>query len=258
MTMKNEKDTDITRRRLTHSELLELRRWNTPTVYNGWEQITEHDAGRDGFNLEETIDFMPQMGAMVGYAVTVVCEPSNLAHRKNNPNGWSEYWRYVASVPGPKIVVAQDLDKPRFVGSFWGEVNANTHRSLGCVGTIADGCIRDVDDMFYAGFKALARRLCVGHAYSWPVRWGCEVEVFGRQVKPGQLIHADKHGFIVIPEEDEGLLLEAARFMDANECQTMIATAREAAGLPLDEVVGRLEAAKRAFSDNVKEKFKSR
>jgi 4-hydroxy-4-methyl-2-oxoglutarate aldolase len=52
--------------RLTHGELLELRRWNTPTIYNGWEQVTKHDAGREGFNLEETIDFMPQMGAMVG------------------------------------------------------------------------------------------------------------------------------------------------------------------------------------------------
>jgi 4-hydroxy-4-methyl-2-oxoglutarate aldolase len=81
------------------------------------------------------------------------------------------------------------------------------------------------------------------------------VEVFGRQVKPGQLIHADKHGFMVIPEEDEALLLEAARFMDTNECQTVIAAAREAAGLPLDEVVARLEAAKREFSDNVKAKF---
>jgi len=242
--------------RLTHGELLELRRWNTPTIYNGWEQITKHDAGRDGFNLEETTDFMPQMGAMVGYTVTAVCEPGNPAHRQANPNAWDEYRSYIASVPGPKIVVVQDLDKPHFVGSFWGEVNANIHRALGCVGTIADGCIRDVDEMYYAGFKALARRLCVGHAYSWPVRWNCEVEVFGRQVKPGQLIHADKHGFMVIPEEDEALLPYAARFMDTNECQTLIAAARESAGLPLAEVVARLAAARRQFVANVKEKFK--
>src|SRR5262245_22487924 len=110
--------------RLTHGELLELRRWNTPTIYNGWEQVTRHDAGCDGFNLEETVDYMPQMGAMVGYAVTVVCEPSNPAHKRNHPQSLSEYRRYVASVPGPKIVVVQDLDKPGFVGSYWGEVNA--------------------------------------------------------------------------------------------------------------------------------------
>jgi hypothetical protein len=112
--------------------------------------------------------------------------------------------------------------------------------------------------MCYAGFKALARRLCVGHAYSWPVRWGGEVEVFGRRVRPGQLIHADKHGFLVVPEEDEAPLLEAARFMDMNECHTLIPAARESAGLPLDQVVARLEAAKRKFGENVKEKFKKR
>jgi len=243
-------------RRMTHSELLELRRWNTPTIYNGWEQITKHDAGRDGFNLEETVDFMPQMGAMVGYAVTVVCEPGNAEHKKTNPNAANEYRRYVASVPGPKIVVVQDLDKPNFVGAFWGEVNANLHRALGCVGTIIDGCIRDVDDMYYAGFKALAKRMCVGHAHSWPVRWGCDVDVFGRRVKPGQLIHADKHGFLVIPEEDEARLLDAARFMDSNECQTLIAAARESTGLPLEEVAARLESAGRRFRENVTAKFR--
>ena len=244
--------------RLTHAELLELRRWNTPTIYNGWEQVTKHDAGREGFNLEETFDFMPQMGSMVGYAVTVVCEPGNPEHRRNNPNGWTEYYRYVANSPGPKIVVVQDLNKPHFVGAFWGEINANTHRALGCVGTITDGCIRDLDEMCYAGFKALARRLCVGHAYSWPARWGCEVEVFGRPVKPGQLIHADKHGYLVIPEEDEAALLEAARFMDTNECRTLLSTARESAGLPFPEVLSRLESARSRFGENVKSRFKKR
>ena len=62
----------------------------------------------------------------------------------------------------------QDLDKPRVIGSFWGEVNSNIHRALGCVGTITDGAIRDVDEMTNAGFKALARRLCVGHALVHP------------------------------------------------------------------------------------------
>ena len=103
---------------LSHGDLLQLKRWNTPTIYNGWEQITKQDRTRDAINLEETRDFMPQMGPMVGYAVTVVVEPSKAEHRKNNPNAWSEYRRYVASVSGPKIVVVQDLDKPRVIGSL--------------------------------------------------------------------------------------------------------------------------------------------
>ncbi len=96
------------------------------------------------------------------------------------------------------------------------------HRALGCVGTITDGAVRDIDEMTDAGFKALARRLCVGHAFVHPVRWGCEVEVFGTKVSPGDLIHADKHGFLVIAPEEQERLLDAATFMDRNECETVI------------------------------------
>jgi regulator of RNase E activity RraA len=243
-------------RTLTHSDLLQLKRWNTPTIYNGWEQLTKRNPAADAFNVEETRDFMPQMGPMVGYAVTIVIEPSNQKHREANPNGWAEYRRYIASVPGPKIVVVQDLDKPRVVGSLWGEVSSNMHRSLGCVGTITDGAIRDLDEMTNAGFKALARRLCVGHAFVAPVRFNCEVEVFGRKVSPGDLIHADKHGFLVVAPDEQAGLLEAARFMDGNECSTIIPVVRDTAGRSSEEVVAKMDAAIAQFSQNVKAKFK--
>lgn len=240
---------------LTRAQLLELRRWNTPTIFNGWEQVTSRDVTREGINIEPVTDFMPQMGAMVGYAITVVCEPGNPAHSQANPNAWTEYRKYAASIPGPKIVVVQDLDKPDHVGAFWGEVNANIHRSLDCVGTITDGCIRDVDDMCYAGFKALASRLCVGHAYSVPVRWDCAVDVFGQRVESGQLIHADKHGFLAVSREDEPGLLEAARFLDSAECQTMIQAARSCSGMTAAETLARIEDACAEYRRQVQEKF---
>ena len=240
---------------LSHADLLKLKRWNTPTIYNGWEQITRHDIAGDAFNVEETHDFMPQMGPMVGYAVTIVIEPSKPEHKRNQAAS-AEYRRYVASVPGPKIVVVQDLDKPRVIGSLWGEVNSNMHRALGCVGTITDGAIRDVDEMTNAGFKALAQRLCVGHAHVCPVGWNCEVEVFGRKVSPGQLIHADKHGFLAVPPEDESSLLEAALFMDNNECNTVIAAARGCAGLTPQAAVDHINQAAKEFSQATTERFK--
>ena len=240
---------------LTHAELLQLKRWNTPTIYNGWEQITRHNPAHDAFNLEEARDFMPQMGPMVGYAVTLVVEPSNSKH-KQNASARGEYLKYLASAPGPKIAVVQDLDKPQVVGSFWGEVQSNTHRALGCVGTITDGAVRDVDEMTNAGLKALARRMCVGHAHVVPVRWNCEVEVFGRKIQPGQLIHADKHGFMAIPPEDEARLLDAARFMDTNECNTVIAAARGSAGLPVEEVLKNVERARAEYRAAADKKFR--
>jgi regulator of RNase E activity RraA len=129
------------------------------------------------------------------------------------------------------------------------------YRAFGCVGAIVDGAVRDVDEMTQAGFKALARRMCVGHCFAHPVRWGCDVEVFGTRVQPGQLIHADKHGFLVVPKGEERGLLEASRFMDSNECDTMIAAAREALQLPVSEALPHVDKACAAFGKNTAARF---
>lgn len=237
---------------LTYAQMLKLKRWNTPTIYNGWEAITKAERLSLRCNRDETRDFMPQMGPMIGYAITVKCQPGNKEHYNDNAAKWSEYRHYVASLPGPKIVVMQDLDSPQaIIGSFWGEVNANMHKALGCVGTITEGAIRDVDEMTNAGFKALARRLCVGHAYSVPVSWGESVTVFGCAIQSGDLIHSDKHGFMVIPEEDQEHLVESVAFMDENECLTTIGAARQSAGKPYAEILADLDRASAEFGRNV-------
>jgi 4-hydroxy-4-methyl-2-oxoglutarate aldolase len=243
--------------RIPFESILQLKRWNTPTVYNGWEAITGHPR-TTCFNMESLRDYMPEMGPMAGFAVTVVVEPSVRDHAERNPNAWSEYRRYVASVPGPKIVVVQDLDKPFAVGAFWGEVNASTHRALGCVGSIIDGPSRDIDEIRDAGFKVIGRDLCVGHAWSVPVRWNCEVEVFGCTIKPGQLVHADKHGFLAIPEEDENAVLEASDFLDRNECETVIAAAKSASGKTMEEILAEMDAAGKRYDENVRDHFGKR
>lgn len=217
-------------RPFTYAELLNLKRWNTPTIYNGWERVTRLERTEGRFNREPMQDYMPQMGIMVGYAVTVEVEPSNPKHQIENPNAAIAYMEFLAGFTGPLIVVVKDLDSPH-IGSFWGEINANLHKALGCVGTITDGAVRDLDEMTNAGLKALAKQMCVGHAYSTPVRWGREVEVFGCKVRTGDLIHADKHGFMAIDPADFPHLLEATRFMDQNECDNLLNCSRAAAGM---------------------------
>lgn len=243
---------------LNTGELLALQRLTTPTVYNGWEQITAHNTATDGFNLQATHDFMPGVGPIAGYAVTVVIQPSDPEPPQRNRRAYLDYLGYVASVPGPKIVVVQDLDAPRPVGSFWGEVNSSCHRALGGVGTITDGAIRDVEEMAGIGFKALARQLCVGHACSCPIRWGCEVEVFGRRIQPGQLIHADRHGFLAIPPEDEGRLLAAATALDTLEGQHLTAAARDAVGQTPQQALAAIEAGLDGFLAAARERFGGR
>ena len=240
-------------KRLPHADLFGLARWNTPTIYNGLEQLAPKDLHLL-VNREETRDFMPHQGPMIGYAVTVVIQPGNPEHKKNM-TAWSEYRAYMGNMPGPKIVVVQDLDKPDAYGAFWGEVNSNRHRALGCVGTITDGAVRDLDEMNTSGFKAIARRMCVGHAFSTPVRWNCEVEVFGTRVRPGDLIHADKHGFIIIPHAQQEHILEATRFMDAGECESVIPSGRDTTGKSISEILDRINSSNAEYARRTKEKF---
>jgi len=98
----------------------------------------------------------------------------------------------------------------------------------------------------------------VGHAWSTPVRWGCDVEVFGCPVAPGRLVHADKHGFLVIPEEDEERLLEAARYLDSCECRTLIPAARSSAGKSTEEMLSDMDAADREYRRLVDTKLRGK
>ena len=239
---------------LPTADLHKLQRWNTPTISNALEQVTRADP-LSLFNREETRDFMPEMGPMIGHAVTVVISGGDPGPKREHPGNFSLYRSYLASIPGPKIVVVQDLDKPACHGSLWGEVSSNTARALGCVGTITDGAIRDLDEMKTAGFKAIARRLAVSHAHCWPLRWGEPVEVFGTAVRPGQLIHADKHGFILVPEDAVDRLLEAARFMDDRECETLIDSGRSVAGRTLPEILAAMDGANARFAAAVQREY---
>lgn len=237
---------------LSLSDILNLKRWNTPSVYNGWEQITKGDRNEGRFNRFPCHDYMEHMGVMVGYAATLIIEPSNPEHQRNNPNAQQEYMEYLESLRRPIIVVVQDLDSPH-IGSFWGEVNANMHKAMGCVGTITDGAIRDLDEMTNSGFKAIAKQLCVGHAYSTPVKWGIEIDVFGTRVKPGDLLHADKHGFMAFDADETKDLLEAIRFMDANECDQLLSLSRTAAGIPTKDFISEYAKRVKGFQRNTRQ-----
>lgn len=226
---------NVRRKLQTTTTLLQLLKWNTPTVYNGWEQITKNpNYGRECFNLEPIQDHSPEMGPMVGYAVTVKIHPGDVGIvAKHGAIGRKGMWSFMSSLPTdiPKIVVVEDLTKPVIYGSMWGEVNATFFKSVGALGCITDGGVRDLDEMKNVGFHAMSRGLTISHSYGVPpLEWDVPVSAFGVTVRPGQLIHADKHGFLVVPEEDEEKLLEATEFMDLMERKYVITPGREGVG----------------------------
>ena len=219
---------------LTRGQIKTLTRHNSPTIANSMGVLSKRKK-TEGFNLDPTVDYMPEMGAMCGFAVTVKYQASQ-EHLEQSVD-FMDYFKWMISLPDPKIVVIQDLDAPDgIVGSFWGECNANKHKPFGCVGTITDGAIRDLHEMKNAGFKAIARRLCVAPAYGKVVDFDCPVNVFGCEIKTGKLIHADHHGFITIPPEAAEQMDKVCSFYDRAELEYVISVCRKQ-GVTFEDLV---------------------
>jgi regulator of RNase E activity RraA len=113
----------------------------------------------------------------------------------------SEWWNHILSVPGPRVVVLEDLDDPPGLGAFIGEVNANILRALGCVGLVTNGSVRDLQDVRLTGLQLFAGNVSVSHAYAHIFDFGGPVIVGGLTIEPGDLIHGDRHGIQTIPLE---------------------------------------------------------
>ncbi len=175
-----------------------LTRYNTPTVANAIElfELRPRSQGflRPGFQC-----LQPSMAPIAGFAST--CTISSQTFESFGRREVFDYWEHVESIPGPRIAVVQDLDPYPSLGSFWGEVNSNVHKALGCIGTVTNSGIRDVDEMRAAGFQALYRHLCVSHSYIHVTDFGKPVNIEGLVVKPGDLIQVDQHGGLVVPLE---------------------------------------------------------
>jgi len=104
-------------------------------------------------------------------------------------------------------------------------VQANIHRALGCVGTVTDGSVRDLDEVRALGFQFAAAHVSVSHAYVHMVDFGLPVKVGGLWVKPGDLIHADQHGALTIPPEIAERVPQGVAKVEADE-RTIISFCR--------------------------------
>src|SRR4051794_4200580 len=176
---------------LSAEQLEELRRFNSPTISNAIEVFNVRPRNV-GFLPHQIRCMFPDMPPIVGYAVTA---QTRAAYTPTpGPDLLSDYLRYVAAQPGPKIAVGQDLDDPPGLGAQFGEVTATIHRKLGCVGHVTSGCPRDLDEVRALDFQLFGLNPCVSHAYVRLEDFGKPVWLAGVEVRPGDLLHADKHG----------------------------------------------------------------
>ncbi len=210
------------------SDLDVLTKWDTPTICNALEVVVP-ERRATGFTTQAFTCLDPKLPPMVGYARTTTIRASTPSEESADAlkSRRARYYEYVADPPRPTIAVVQDLDAAPGFGAFWGEVNTAVHRGLGCVGGVTNGSMRDLDDCA-PGFQLLAGKVGPSHAHVHIVDFGSPVTIFGMQVLHDDIIHADRHGAVVIPAKAvkelpaavellvrrEAVILKAARSAD--------------------------------------------
>lgn len=204
---------------LSEDQLENIRNFSTCSVANAIESF-DLRSRNTGFMGPEIKSVFPGMPHMIGYAVTAVIT-ADMPPSKNMNVSRIDLIEAILRTPEPRIVVIKDLDYPNVIGSFWGEVQANIHRSVGCVGTITDGGVRDLDELRRLQFNAFATNILVSHAYVHLVDVDIPINVGGLDVNPGDLLLGDQHGVTGIPLEIAKDIPEAVKLVENRE-QEMI------------------------------------
>lgn len=141
----------------------------------------------------------PHFSPMLGYAVTGRIRTSSAPMRGRCYYDRIDWWNYVASIPGPRVMVLQDCDHRPGIGALVGEIHAAIGMALNCVGYVTNGAVRDLPAVEAQGFHLFAGSVAVSHAYAHIVEMGDPVELGGLKIMPGDLIHGDRHGVHTIP-----------------------------------------------------------
>jgi len=158
-------------------------------------------------------DFPP----LVGYAATIQVRTSDPPMEGESYYYRLDWLEHVLSVPAPRILVMQDADRHPGLGSFIGDVHANILRALGCTGVVTNGAVRNVEALRALEFQAFAGNLSVSHAFAHIFDFGKPVEIAHLQVRPGDLLHGDRHGVQTVPLEIARKIPDMARKMIAEE-----------------------------------------
>jgi len=184
--------------RLTDDQLDELRRIDSPTIANAIELflVRPRVEGYAGWELRCAF---PELGSLVGYAVT--CTSDTTTESRGGDRGLLRLWEAVEAAPKPAVIVMKDIGPERSRSAHMGEVMATTARSLGAVGCVSDGGLRDVVEVRALGFHYFCPGFVVSHGNPVICDVNVPVALDGMAVAPGDLLHGDVNGILVIPSE---------------------------------------------------------
>jgi 4-hydroxy-4-methyl-2-oxoglutarate aldolase len=194
----------------------ELRRLDSCSVANAIEKFGVR-LRNSGFADSSVRCIFEDFPPLVGYAATVRVKTS-----EPPMEGDSYYYRldwldHLSSVPSPRVLVVEDMDPHPGLGSFIGDVHANILRALGCIGVVTNGAVRNVEAARALQFQMFAGNLSVSHAFAHVFDFGGPVQVGNMQVRPGDLLHGDRHGVQTIPIEIAQKIPAVAQRMSGEE-----------------------------------------
>lgn len=174
---------------------------DTPTVCNAIE-VAQGQRGFNRFTRGTMQHSKPGEPAIVGFARTARIAglaPSNEPQEVIRDRRML-YFRAMACGQGPTVAVIEDVDYPNCIAGWWGEVHVAVHKGLGLNGAVTNGVMRDLD-VLDEGFPILAGSIGPSHGYVHVVDIGTQVNILGLRVAENELIHADRHGALVIPHD---------------------------------------------------------
>jgi len=202
------------------ADLEKIRALDTCTVSNAIERLNIR-LRNEGFIAGSVRCRFPNLGPMLGYAVTGRIRSSSPPMSGRCYYDRMDFWNYLATMPEPRVMVLQDVDHAPGFGAFVGEIHATICQALHCVGYISNGAVRDLPAVRALGFHLFAGSVAVSHAYAHLIEFGEPVEIGGLKICPGDLMHGDRHGVQTIPPNFISEITEEAARIQCAERELM-------------------------------------
>jgi len=184
---------------LTSEEMEKLRSLNSCQVSDAIDTFNVR-LRNEGYMDPSVRCVFPNLPPMVGYAATARVRTAEPPMAEKNYLNRFDWWKYLLTIPAPRVVVIEDLDRRPGRGSCAGEVHAHIYKALGCAGLVTNGAVRDLEAAESIGFCFFSGTITVSRAYYHMVDFGTPVEVGSLKIQPGTLLHGDRHGVLLVPE----------------------------------------------------------
>jgi regulator of RNase E activity RraA len=183
---------------LSDADFERIRELSTCTVSNAIEKLNVR-MRNEGFATDAVQCRFPHLGPMLGYAATALIRTSVPPFAGNSYHDRMGFLNYVASMPEPRVLVIQDVDRLPGLGALIGEIHTAIAQAFHCTGCVTNGAVRDLPAVESMGFHLFSGSVAVSHAYAHVVEFGQSVEIGGLKIHPGDLVHGDRHGIHTIP-----------------------------------------------------------